>query len=298
MSKNEEISSLIKIFATIWSNQLYLEYKFRDKNVSNAFKGVGAFGEIISTFYKNNYIGSGSGGLGFDLINRQNKKEIEVKTSVTFQSNKCLNCNFKFSKLFSECTVCGSKKFKEVEDSRFGINAKTLLNAYKSKLIDCLFVYHIFDIKEDFNNEQGIAKFKINCYIIQFTYDDSFEENKKIQYFKNQYELSSKSNRCNLLPLSYDFWLLTPRFFDSWEITINFKNPSFNPVVKNIWNEKLEKIKVNLDVCKSKIEKKFFLKISGGKHFLYLSDFVKNFNYRKKNFNKNRGKILNILEEK
>ena len=297
MSK-KEISNLIKEYSKIWSWQLFLEWKYREKNVSNAFKGVGAFGELISSFYKDGYKGSGSGGLGFDLINDKIKKEIEVKTSVTFQPNKCNSCGYKFSKLFDNCSNCGSNNFKIVDDSRFGINAKTLLDAYDKKLIDSLLCYHIFEDVDTIDFENGTIEFFINCYSIPFKYDDSVKEEKLIEYFKNQLNLSNKSNSCNLLPLSFDFWLLSPELFDSWKIKINFKNPNIEPEIKNIWNEKLSKILINIDICKTKKEKELFKKISDGRDFLSLKPFVKNFNYRKKNFNKDRGKITSLLKNK
>lgn len=298
MGKVEEISDLIRTYSKIWAHQLHLEWKYRSKNVSNAFKGVGAFGELISSFYKEGYKGSGSGGLGFDLINSELKREIEVKTSVTFQSNKCNSCGYKFSKLFDNCSNCSSNDFKIIDDSRFGVNAKTLLDAYNEKLIDSLLCYHIFEDNDTIDFENGTIEFFINCYSIPFEYNNSEKEQKRMEYFRNQLELSSKSNSCNLLPLSYDFWLLSPEYFDSWKIKINFKNPDIEPEIKNVWNKKLSQILINIDICKGKDEKELFKKISDGRDFLPLEKFGKNFNYRKKNFDKDRGEIKSLLKKK
>ncbi|WP_324672597.1 hypothetical protein U5U50_02825 [Mycoplasma sp. 888] len=298
MSKRFEISNLIRTYSKIWSYQLYLEWKYREKNVSNAFKGVGAFGELISSFYKDGYIGTGSGGSGFDLINNKLNKEVEVKTSVTFQSNKCSDCEYKFSKLFNDCTNCGSQNFKIVDDSRFGINAKTLLNAYEERIIDSLLCYHIFELPDSIDIENGDIEFIINCYSIPFEYQDSLKERKRLAYFQNQLFLSSKSNNCNLLPLSYDFWLLSPNFFDSWKVKINFQNPGLEPIVENIWNEELSKILLNIDICKNREERQLFEKVSYGEETIPLDVFVENFDYREKNFDRDRGQIKSLLANK
>lgn len=294
---NNKLKEILELYAKIWQIQLHIEYKFKDKNVSNAFKGIGAFGEIFASLYNDGYVGSGSGGLGFDLINMDLKKEIEVKSSVTFQSNKCDNCGFKFSKIFDSCSICGSKKYKKINDSRFGINAKSLLEAYDKKIISKLVCLHIYDSKTlNFNDEQ-IIEFTINCYEIPFEYNDFQDERKRIDYFKNQFKSSNKSVHCNLLPESYDFFMLTPKFFDSWTIEINFKDLNVNPIIKNNWSDDMKNIKVKIDVC-SKEEKEIFKKLNSydeSKHTVDLSDFVENFNYRKKSFNKKRGIIKKII---
>ncbi|MDD7907471.1 hypothetical protein PUW87_02475 [Metamycoplasma hyosynoviae] len=293
--KLDQLINFLYKYSKIWQYQLNLEYEYKSKNVSTAFKGIGAFGELLTALYNTNYIGSGSGGMGFDLINQRDKKEIEVKTSVTFQSNKCKSCNFKFSKIFNICSNCGSNNYEEMDDSRFGINAKTLLEAYDKKILDSLFVFHIFDKQDTINIDTGDIVFIINCYKIPFTYDDSFYENKRLQYFKNQRDQSSKSNHCNLLPLSYDFWLLTPIYFDSWEIKVNFKDLNKKPIINNIWNEKLKNIAIHVNICSNLEEKEKFLKLNDGKDYISLIEFVKNFDYRKKKFNKDRGKIKKIF---
>ncbi len=295
MDKKEDLSNCLYKHSIIWQHQLNLEYEYKNKNVSSAFKGIGAFGELFAALYNENYMGSGSGGMGFDLINKKDKKEIEVKTSVTFQSNKCKSCGFKFSKIFKNCSNCNFNNFEEINDSRFSINAKSLLDAYDKNILDSLFVFHIFDKEDCINLNTGEVVFIINCYKIKFNYDNSIYENKKIEYFKNQRDKSNKSNSCNLLPLSYDFWLLFPKYFDSWEVTINFKELNKKPIIKKNWNQKLENIFIKINICINDEERQIFKQVSGGEDFLPLIEFVKNFNHRKKKFNKDRGKIKSIL---
>lgn len=69
--------------------QLNLEFTYQSKNIATSFKGVSSFGELLIGLINEDYMGSGSGGLGLDLIDHKKRKEIELKTAVTFQPNKC-----------------------------------------------------------------------------------------------------------------------------------------------------------------------------------------------------------------
>ncbi len=291
----QELEDFLKKYSIIWRQQLNIEYEYRSKNVSTAFKGIGAFGELFAALYNSGFVGSGSGGLGFDLINEEQQKEIEVKTSSTFQSNKCDNCEFKFSKIFTTCSNCESDNFHDISDSRFSINAKSLLDAYDKKIISALVLFHIFDKPKSINLTTGEITFIVNCYNVPFNYDNSKKEVKRLQYFRNQKEQSKKSNCCNLLPCSYDFYLLSPEFFDSWEISFNFINLDTPIKITNQFNQVNKQIEVNISICSSKEEKDLFKKLSNRKNTLPLEVFAKNFEYRKKRFNKDRGKIKSVL---
>lgn len=297
---NKEVFSLIEKFAKILQMQLNIEYLYQNKNIAIAFKGIGSFGELLAGLYNPNYIGSGSGGLGLDLVDKNNAKEIEVKTAVTFQPNKCRNknCSFKFSRLFNSCTVCGSKDFRSISDSRFSINAKKLLDHLKTENFAKITCIHIYDKPTSHNLELGEIIFFIDCYDIKFSDEPKEIIDKKIAYFQNQYELSSKSDNCNLIPKSFDFFMLNPSWFDAFEIKINYKNLYQNVVVQRIFNENQSKLKVPFSLCSRKEEKIIFQNLKSFNKItktVEVSDFAMNMPYRNKNFNKDRGKIINVF---
>lgn len=284
----EEREEILKSYAKIWQIQLHLEYKFRNYNVSSAFKGVGAFGELFAATYFENFKGSGSGGSGMDLINLDLKKEIEVKTAVTFQPNKCKNpdCLFKFSGLFDSCTNCGEQNNIDIpRDSRFGINAKVLLEAIKKQLFYKLIGFHIYE--KNHNKKTGEITFVINAY-------DIVSSDSKHDYFINQNDNSKKSTTTNLLPLSYDFYRLNPKLFDSYIIKINYKNINEKILISNI---DVEPIRVPFSICIGKEEKELFKSLPSYDETtktVSVEEFSNNFKLRKKHLNKDRGTIIKV----
>lgn len=285
IDNKQEREDILKLYGKIWQIQLYLEYKFRNYNISSAFKGVGAFGEIFAATYFDDFKGSGSAGSGMDLINTKWEKEIEVKTVVTFQPKKCKKCNFKFSALFDSCTNCGEqKKIFTPTDSRFGINAKTLLDAIKKNIFYKLIGFHIYE--KDHNKVTGELIFAIDAY-------DILSSDSTLDYFKNQEEKSFKSHITNLLPLSYDFYRLNPKLFDQYIIKINYINIDEKLIITN---PKVGDIRVPFSICKNKNEKETFKSISSydvETDTVSIEDFSKSFKLRNKNFNKPRGNIIN-----
>lgn len=296
----KEIFNLIEKFAKILQIQLNMEYTYKNKNVATAFKGIGSFGELLIGLYNPNYVGSGSGGLGMDLIDKKNAKEIEVKTAVTFQPNKCKNknCSFKFSNLFNSCVICNSKDFKSISDSRFSINAKKLLEHLGSKNFEKISCVHIYQKTESHNFELGEISFYIDCYDINFSNESKEILNKKIIYFQNQHNLSNKSDTCNLIPKSFDFFMLNPIWFDAFEFKINYKNIEKNISVKRTFSENNSKLKVPLSVCVKKEEKEIFENLKSfdkSTNSAEVTDFVLNMQYRNKSYNKKRGEIRNVF---
>lgn len=285
-TKNKkEREDILKLYGKIWQIQLYLEYKFRQYNISSAFKGVGAFGEIFTATYFDNFKGSGSGGSGMDLVDVKLEKEIEVKTVVTFQPKKCKKCNFKFSSLFDSCSNCGETiNIFSPKDSRFGINAKVLLDAIKKNIFYKLIGFHIYE--KEHNKNIGELTFVIDAY-------DILSNNSKLDYFKNQEENSFKSNTTNLLPLSYDFYRLNPKLFDQYIIKINYKNLDekiiiINPIIKDI--------RVPFSICTNKNEKELFKTLpsyDSQSNTVSVEDFANSFKLRNKKLNKDRGIIKN-----
>ena len=296
MDKQKEI---FEHFSDLWQLQLYIEFFLNSFNVSNAFKGISSFGETLAASYNENFIGSGSGGLGHDLKNFKTGMVIEVKTSCTFQSNKCKNknCNFKFSKLISFCPNpnCMSNDFKVMKDSRFGINAKSLLKDYKNGVFEKLCLFHIFD--EDLNKKKRTIKFIVNGFDISFNKHetDKITLNKRLEYFENQNFLSSKSDNCNFLPNSYDFYLLKPKQVCSFEVIINYGNLHIKNIISELKFNNSLRVPINLI---EKLSWNDFISIKSydkNSETISVEDFSSNFNFKKKKFNKERGEIKLVV---
>lgn len=194
----EEVKKILKI----WQLELNLEYENPEKNVKVSFGDIGSFGELLAISFNPGFIGSGSGGMGFDLLNLQTNKAIECKMCSTIQNAKCNNCGLKFNDLFlSKCPKCNSQDFKKMNDSRFSINAAELLRQYESGILEKLTLCHL-SLKSQNTNNKTID-------ILLEWFDVSFEDDEvreiKLQYFINQ-STKGKKTTANLLPNSYDFF--------------------------------------------------------------------------------------------
>ena len=113
--------------AKIWQIQLNLELSNPNKNVRLSFKDIGAFAELLAINHLDGFVGSGSGGMGLDLVNYSKHKAVEVKSCCTIQNSACKKCRTKFNTLFlSECPKCGSGEYSEASDSRFGLRLQII----------------------------------------------------------------------------------------------------------------------------------------------------------------------------
>jgi hypothetical protein len=279
----KELFSVIKI----WQHQLYLEYIDPGKNVKTAFKDIGPFGELLAISYNPGYIGSGSGGMGLDLVNRETKKSIEVKTCCTIQNSKCKSkiCGAKFNPFFHDkCPVCGSEG-KKINDSRFSINAKEFLEQHNKGFFDSFILFHVHEIDHD-----GIDKklsIKLSWYRIDFKNEEI--KNIKLSYFKSQ-EKDGKKPICNLLPLSFDFFKLCPDLIEEIYVEINYDDLSKNPTIKYIENNE-KKLRVPIEILKSN-EIDVFKGLSSYSlkdNRADMIDFTLKIPYRKKTHGKERG---------
>jgi len=221
MSIEEQINNETKHFITEYVNQEILNIskeKNGTKNISKAFRGIGDFGEELATILNPNSLCSSSkGGCSFDnfVINSDGViiSATEVKTCCHIQPKKCKKCNNKVPYYQEKCSFCMHSEFSKITDSRFGIDAKahfeynTLLNEY--------LLIHIRDI----NNEINITVFIIKSNNTYFN-----------NYLKNQLENSEKSNTCNLIPYSYDFYSSGPiKIIDlKYDLTGNLKSEYIN----------------------------------------------------------------------
>ena len=271
----------------IWQHQLHLEYINPKRNVRVSFKDIGPLGELLAISYNPGYAGSGSGGMGLDLVNRITKKSIEVKGCCTIQNSKCENkkCRAKFNPLFHDkCPICNHDG-KKITDSRFGIDAKEFLGQYNMGFFDNFTLYHIYQISHDEINKKlsvGLAWYKID-------FDNENIKNIKLDYFNEQAKRGRKPH-CNLLPFSFDFYKLCPVLIDKVYIKLDYDDMAKDPIIKH---ERFVKnpLRVPISILK-KNEKNLFKKLSSyssSDKTADVVDFTKNIPYRKKTHGRERG---------
>ena len=194
---NEEIKNFVIDYLNQERENIEKERK-GCKNLSKAVKGIGDFGEELATILYPNSLGSASkGGCSFDNFNINDEGKIisarEVKTCCHIQSKKCKKCGNKTPYYQKNCCYCNHDEFSKITDSRFGIDAEAHF-----KYIDLLEEYLLIYI----NDDNDIINFQVFVIKSENTYFHN--------YIKNQLEKSEKSNHCNLLPFSYDFYSSGP----------------------------------------------------------------------------------------
>jgi len=272
--------------AKIWQLQLNLEYSNPRKNVRLSFKDIGAFTELTAINYLNGYVGSGSGGMGLDLVNYKTKKAVEVKSCCTIQNAICKDCGTKFNSLFiHKCPKCGSTKYKDMSDSRFGIDAKEFLEQYNHKIFDKFYLCYVS--KTDYNEATTDLAIHLEWFYISF----DKREYKKIQleYFENQNKKGKKAH-CNLLPYSFDFYKLIPIKISDINIQISVKDLNKMPVVKETKCSK--SLRISINKMHNEKERMLFRKLSTYNpktEDADVLDFAKHIPYAKKNLGKERG---------
>lgn len=271
----------------IWQHQLHLEHVNPKRNVRVSFKDIGSFGELLAISYNPGYVGSGSGGMGLDLVNRKTKKSIEVKGCCTIQNSKCKNkkCRAKYNPLFhNKCPICNSVG-EEIGDSRFSINAKEFLDQYSKGFFKNFTLYHVYQISHDEISKKLIVG--LNWYKIDFKNKDT--KNIKLDYFKEQAK-SGKKSICNLLPFSFDFYKLCPVLVDTVYIELNYDDMTKDCVIRH---KKIirKPMRVPISILRNN-EKEIFKKLSSyslSNETADIIDFTKNIPYRKKTHGKDRG---------
>jgi hypothetical protein len=262
-----------------------MEFINPTKNVRVAFKDIGAFGEYLAINFYPGFVGGGSGGMGLDLVNKSIKKSIEVKTCCTLQNSKCKKCSTKFNSLFSSfCPNCNSKDYKEINDSRFGINSKELLTQYDKNLIHNLTLAHISLYTFDKVNKELSIYFK--WYNIDFSDLDIL--NIQLDYFKNQ-KTKGRATTSNLLPDSYDFYKLCPKLFQETIISIPYSDIHLEPKIivsqLNVYPRISESILSSSELLSFRKLKTYDLSTKTANS----KDFTLNMPYRNKSLGKLRG---------
>lgn len=218
----------IEKMAKIWQLELNMEYLKPKKNVRLSFKDIGPFCEYLATSFLPGYTGGGSGGMGFDLINKQEGKAFEIKSCCTIQNAKCKDCGAKFNDLFhSVCPDCKSSKYSPVGDSRFGIDAKETLDQIDEDIFGGFMLCHVSKANHD--TDKTTLYVKASWYKVQF---DTELKDVQLAYFKTQLKDGSKAH-CNLLPNAFDFYKLCPLKINETMIEINYGDLNTTPKISS-----------------------------------------------------------------
>jgi len=245
------------------------------KNITYTFQTIGHLGEELATIINPNSLCSASkGGCSFDNFNINSNGEIvsatEVKTCCQIQPKQCKKCSKKVPYYQEICSYCNNNEFKKIIDTRFSIDAKAHFE-YITLLKDYLLIL--------INDSDGIIG--ISVFIIKSS--NTYFNN----YIKNQLEKSEKSNTCNLLPFSYDFYSSGP---------IEIINLKYD-LSGNLLSEYIDRFNNNyLDFdtkCLTEEEKKKY-NISNDKKIIPYKEIEERLTLRNKNLNKNRGKTTRL----
>lgn len=273
-----------RLISRIFQQEIALEILNKSDNIKLfGGSGIGKFFETLALYFNDGYKSVCSGGSGYDLINLHTKTVVEVKSCCTIQSVHCKHCKTKYNTyVYDRCPNCGQKDFVDPKDSRFGIDSKSLLNQYDEKILDNLTMAHIALIDQ---NEDSLS-IQTDWYKIKF--DDELTDI-RIQYFKNQYYGSDKSNTCNLLPLSYNFYKLCPLKLCTIKTVLPFDvskdvELSFDYTVHN-------DLRVPMAIC-NESEKPLFKSLKSYDDLtqtVSMKEFTQMMPYRKANLNKERG---------
>lgn len=290
-SVNEFLLEL-KTFTDTWYTRIEQSLKTKcDMFISES----GPMGEYLGSLLTG-YLGTASAGLGFDLSNGINS--IESKLSVLCRGKVCKVCNNNVI-FFDKTCRCGSTSFIYRKDSRWGIDANSSI-IYENQLDK----YILQTIRAKYDS------YDCKDFIYEAFFVDASNHEFK-EYVRNQFENSTKSNNCNLLPYSYDFYRFSPKRAVEIEIKIK-KNDSdlsciyYNPtgydddapltmdlstttreMLANILNE------YNINYKKS-ISKGNMIELIE-RHIDVSSIPMSVFPLKHKNLNKNRGKLIRRL---
>lgn len=182
---------------------------------------------------KNIFEASGTCGLGYDIINTETHKGVEVKSCNLIQNVIC-SCGHKYNPLINSiCPACGSSDRLERKDNRFNIDAKETIRQVKRNLFDRFIFIMINSINSDIEN--GEVNLILTVDTVSLSENEFYQlknidgtdktinlKDIRLEYFKNQLEKGKKAY-CNLLPNSFDYYKLCPTRLCDIKVSFNFK---------------------------------------------------------------------------
>ena len=247
------------------------------KNVSKAFRGVGDFGEELSTMiFPKSVCSASKGGCAFDNNEYNEEGELtiarEIKTCCLIQPKKCIQCNKKTPYFQELCIFCKQSNFTHKSDSRFSIDSKSHFKYAQ-------YIKEYVLILIDYDNIQK----QINLKVFVIDSNNAYFTN----YLKNQLDKSEKSDTCNLLPYSYDFYSSGPiKIID----LIVDSDSNFVSEYINLSNT----IPIDFDTSILKKKEKVQLNINERIEFMTYEEIKDVLVVRDKNLNKERGETNRI----
>ena len=278
-------------------------------NISQAFDGIGKFGEILTTAIFAGSIGSASkGGCAFDNHCLRTNKKREVKTCCIIQPKTCNSCTQinKDNEHSSSVTAIVSSILSEIIDKIAAPLAEpahpspnqTKVPFFQKRCLFCgetvNFTYpkdsrFSIDCKAHFAYEAQIVEYIF--HLIDYKDDRIIFETFVIQsanrYFrqmlKNQLEKGSSAH-CNFLPRSHDFYSSAPIKILEMVYTRDQQVASFvfNPENREICDYPVELLSKEL---------KKSLKMDPQKTHISYEELEDKLEPKKKNFGKIRGAV-------
>ena len=289
MTKKENFISNFKSFSDTWPIRIKQSI---NSNLDGFVSESGFMGEYLASLITGKK-GTASAGLGFDLSD--SVKADESKLAVLVRASVCNSCREKVL-FFKETCSCGSTEFTYPSDSRWGIDSKAGIE-YKEVLDK-----YILQVIKPLNNSFDCKEFIYEAFLVD-------AKNKYFtEYLINQYKNSTKSNNCNLLPYSYDFYRAEPIKVVSLKITLNENNSDIKCLYYNLENKVSEKMPLDIVptlYLKSILDENYISfknSFSKSKIIELINGFVdtsklnsNNFPLKSKNLNKKRGTIVRKL---
>lgn len=283
MTTREDFISAFKSFSDTWPIRIKQSI---NSNLDGFVSESGFMGEFLASLITGKK-GTASAGSGFDLSDGTTADE--SKLAVLVRAAVCNKCGEKVLFFTEECS-CGSTDFTYPSDSRWGIDAKAGIE-YKDQL-DKYILQVIRPVDNSFDCKQFIYQaFLVDAKNKYFT-----------EYLMNQYVNSNKSNNCNLLPYSYDFYRAEPILVVSLMITLNESDSNIDCLYYNLNNNVCERMPLEIvpvKYIKSILESNSigFKKNSSKSELINLLESNLNTNIlsseyfplKTKNLNKNRG---------
>ena len=283
MTNQEDFILNFKSFSDTWP--IRIEQSI-NSNLDGFVSESGFMGEFLASLITGKK-GTASAGSGFDLSD--GKKADESKLAILVRAAVCNNCGEKVL-FFKEKCSCGSTDFTYPSDSRWGIDAKAGIE-YKEQLDK-----YILQVIKPTNNSFDCKEFIYEAFLVD-------AKNKYFtEYLTNQYINSNKSNNCNLLPYSYDFYRAEPIKVISLKISLSEFSSNIQCLYYKLDNTISEKMP--LDIVPTKYLKSILelnsITIKNTYSKTKLIELLKsnvnvnelnsnNFPLKLKNLNKNRG---------